>query len=65
MASKMTSKIDYAPHYLIAKKNIHDVYKKLNDGEFTESVLLIDQTIAELRLMRAAVKSHMEPYTHE
>lgn len=61
----MTGKIDYAPHYLIAKKNIHDMYKQLNTGEFTEAASLIDQTIVELRLIRAAVKTHMEPNIHE
>jgi hypothetical protein len=56
----MDKKIDYAPHYLEAKKKIDEAYRMLLVHEYEDAATLISDTIAELRLMRAAVRSHVE-----
>lgn len=52
--------LEYASHYLEAKKNINKAYNLLNKRQFTDAATLIDQTIVELRLMRQAVKTHIK-----
>lgn len=54
--------LDYAGHYLEAKKNMLETYNLLNKRQFTEAATLIDQTIVELRLMRQAVKTHIKDH---
>jgi hypothetical protein len=56
----MVDKVDYAPHYLEAKQKIDAAYKKLLVNDYEEAATLISETIAELRLMRAAVRSYVE-----
>lgn len=53
-------RLDYAPHYLAAKKKLLDTYNMLNKNEHAEAVPVIDEIIAELRLMRSAVKTHVK-----
>lgn len=53
-------RLDFSPHYLAAKKNLQDLYKQLNNGEYINAASLIDETIVELRLMRTAVKTHVK-----
>jgi hypothetical protein len=56
----MVDKVDYAPHYLEAKKKLDEAYKMLLVHDYEDAATLISNTIAELRLMRAAVRSHVE-----
>lgn len=56
----MSNKLDYAPHYLEAKKKLTEAHELLLKNRFVEAAGVIDQIVVELRLMRAAVKSHVE-----
>lgn len=56
----MKDKLDYAPHYLEAKKKLNEAHELLLKNRFVDAAGLIDQIVVELRLMRAAVKSHVE-----
>ena len=56
----MSNKLDYAPHYLEAKKKLTEAHELLLKNRFIEAAGVIDQIVVELRLMRAAVKSHVE-----
>lgn len=53
-------RLDYAPHYLEAKKKLSDTYNMLNKQEYKPAADNLDEIIAELRLMRAAVRTYME-----
>lgn len=55
----MKDKLDYAPHYLEAKKKIQEAHELLLKNRFVDAAGLIDQAVVELRMMRAAVKSHL------
>jgi len=57
---RMKDKIDYAPHYLETKKKLTEVHELLLKNKFKEAAGMINEIIVELRLMRAAVKSHVE-----
>ena len=52
--------LDYSPHYLQAKQNLTKIYELLNKRDIIPAASLIDETIVELRLMRNAVKTHVE-----
>lgn len=52
--------LEYAGHYLEAKKNLTEIHELLNKRRFKEAAGLIDQTIVELRLMRQAVKTYVK-----
>jgi hypothetical protein len=54
------TKLDYAPHYLDAKKKLQEVHELLLKNRFIEAAAMIDKIVVELRMMRAAVKSHVE-----
>lgn len=56
----MKTKLDYAPHYLEAKKKLHEAHDLLLKNKFLDAAGIIDEIVVELRLMRAAVKSHVE-----
>jgi hypothetical protein len=56
----MSNKVDYAPHYLEAKKKLTEAHELLLKNKFKEAASLIDEIVVELRLMRTAVKSHAE-----
>lgn len=56
----MKDMIDYAPHYLETKKKLTEVHELLLKNKFKEAAGTINEIIVELRLMRAAVKSHVE-----
>lgn len=55
-------RLDFAVHYLEAKKKLNDVYVRLNEREYAPAVGAIDEIIAELRLMRTAVKTHIKDH---
>ena len=56
----MKQKLDYAPHYLEAKKKLQEAHDLLLRNRFVEAAATIDEIVVELRMMRAAVKSHVE-----
>ena len=56
----MKDKVDYAPHYLEAKKKLTEVHELLLKNKFKEAAGLIDEIVVELRLMRTAVRSHAD-----
>jgi hypothetical protein len=56
----MKDKLDYAPHYLESKKKLTEAHELLLKNKFKEAAGTINEIIVELRLMRAAVKSHVE-----
>lgn len=58
----MKHTLDYSPHYLEAKSKLGDIYALLNKKEFVAAATLIDEAIVELRMMRAAVKTHMDSH---
>jgi hypothetical protein len=53
-------KLDYAPHYLETKKQLNEIYQLLNNKEFRQAAGKIEFAISELRLMKAAVNSHLD-----
>ena len=56
----MKNKLDYAPYYLEAKKKLDEAHKLLLKNQFIEAASLLDEVAVEVRMMRAAVKSHVE-----
>ncbi len=56
----MKHKIDYAPYYLNAKARLQEAYDALKEGKYKEAVEILDDAAIEVRLMRVAVKSHVE-----
>ena len=56
----MGNKLDYAPYYIDAKKKLDEVHELLKKNRYIEAKTLIDEVVVELRMMRAAVKSHVE-----
>jgi non-homologous end joining protein Ku len=56
----MNKKIDFAPYYLEADKKMKEAYELLKVSKYEEAAVLIDEATIELRMMRVAVKSHVE-----
>jgi len=54
------NEIDYAPYYLEAKKKLGEAHALLNKQQYSEAASAINEIIVELRMMRVAIKSHME-----
>lgn len=52
-------KLDYAPHYLEAKRQLEKTHKLLLKNEFTEAAGQIEFAIVELRMMKAAINSNI------
>lgn len=57
---KITDQLDYAPHELEAKRLMKEAHQLLLVNDFVAAVATLDQAMAELRLMRTAVKSHVK-----
>lgn len=55
-----TTKLDYAPHYLEAKRQLETTHQLLLRNQFSEAAGQIEFIIAELRMMKAAVNSNIE-----
>jgi hypothetical protein len=53
-------KLDFAPHFLEARKKINDAYILLNEKDYIPAATLVDEAIVELRLMRNAIKTHIK-----
>lgn len=52
-------KLDYAPHYLEAKKQLEKAHQLLLKNKFGEAAGQIEFIITELRMMKAAVNSNI------
>lgn len=56
----MKHPIDYSAYELEAKKLLKDISDLLKRSQYEEAAGLIDDTIVELRMMKAAVNSHIK-----
>lgn len=56
----MKDKLDYAPHYIAADKKLKEAYELILKRRFIEASTLLDEVAVEVRMMRVAVKSHVE-----
>lgn len=56
----VVNKIDYTPYYLSVNESLKNTYDMLKKNQFIEAATTIDEMIVELRMMKAAVKSHVE-----
>jgi hypothetical protein len=61
MATYKNSKVDYAPHQLEAKAILREIHEKLLNNKYGEAATLVDNAVVELRLMKAAINSHVHP----
>lgn len=57
---KLDSTLDYATHELKAKKLLKEIHVHLLEKELVAAASTIDLAIVELRLMRTAIKSHIQ-----
>jgi hypothetical protein len=53
-------KLDYACHELEAKKHLKEIAELLNKKKFGEAAGRVEFVIVELRMMKAAINSHIE-----
>lgn len=56
----MKDRIDYTPFYILADKKMQELYEVLKKNNHKEALFLIDDLLAEVRLMQVAIKSHTE-----
>ena len=56
----MKALIDYSPYELEAKKLLKEVSDLLKANKHKQAVEVIDDIIVELRMMKAAVNSHIK-----
>lgn len=56
----MKKPLDYSPYYLDAKTKLKEVHDLLNKQRYIDAASLLDEVVVELRMMRAAIKSHIE-----
>jgi hypothetical protein len=52
-------RLDYSPHQLEVKRLMMEIHKLILVNQFVEATKLVDPAIAELRLMKAAINSHV------
>ena len=52
-------KLDYACHELEAKKHLKEIVELLNKNKFGEAAGKVEFVIVELRMMKAAINSHI------
>jgi hypothetical protein len=58
MEIRVNTLVDFAPHKLEADKLLKEAHLLCVDHKYAEAVKVVDTAIAELRLMRTALKSH-------
>jgi hypothetical protein len=58
MEIRVNTLVDFAPHKLEADKLLKDAHLLCVDHKYKEATEKVDSAIAELRLMRAALKSY-------
>ena len=56
----MKSPLDYAPYELEAKKLLREVGELLKTNKYAKAAATLDDIIVELRMMKAAVNSHIK-----
>lgn len=56
----MKAPLDYAPYELEAKKLLKEVSDLLKTNKYAKAAVIIDDIIVELRMMKAAVNSHIK-----
>jgi hypothetical protein len=56
----MKAPLDYAPYELEAKKLMKEVSDLLKTNKHKQAAGIIDDIIVELRMMKAAVNSHIK-----
>jgi hypothetical protein len=56
----MVNKLDFAPYYLEAERKLKEVHEMLKLNKFAEASTVVDEIVVELRMMRAAIRSHAE-----
>jgi hypothetical protein len=59
-AMKIDTALNYTAHELKVKELLKEIHEHLLRNNYVSAASTIDQAIVELRLMRAAVKSHVE-----
>lgn len=57
---KTTVLLDYSVHELAAKKIMKEVHDLLLKHHYVEAASKADEAIVELRMMRVAIKSHID-----
>jgi hypothetical protein len=55
----MKPPLDYAPYELEAKRLLKEVSELLRAGRYVTAATKIDDIVVELRMMKAAVNSHI------
>lgn len=53
---EIAKEVDYAPHYLRSQHLLRDIYKHLNENEFTKAEELCLELVVETKLLLNAVK---------
>lgn len=56
----MKAPLDYAPYELEAKKLLREVGELLKTNKYAKAAATLDDIIVELRMMKAAVNSHIK-----
>lgn len=56
---RITVKLDYSPHLLEIKKQTKEIYDLLNRNKFEEAAGKVNSMLVELRMMKAAINSHI------
>ena len=56
----MKAPLDYAPYELEAKKLLREVGELLKTNNYAKVATTLDDIIVELRMMKAAVNSHIK-----
>ena len=56
----MKAPLDYAPYELEAKKLLREVGELLKTNNYAKAAATLDDIIVELRMMKAAVNSHIK-----
>jgi|LakMenE01Jun11ns_1017448.scaffolds.fasta_scaffold9541182_2 hypothetical protein len=59
-AMRIDTSLNYTAHELKVKELLKEVHVHLLESDYVAAASTIEQTIVELRLMRAAVKSHIK-----
>jgi hypothetical protein len=59
-AVRIDTSLNYTAHEIKVKDLLKEIHVLLLSKDFVAAAATIDQTIVELRLMRAAIKSHVK-----
>jgi hypothetical protein len=59
MATSQNSRLDFSPYQLEVSKKMREINEKLLKHNYEEAADIVDHTVAELRLMKAAINSHV------